>query len=142
MRENLQNFFHSKCYNVGITLIILLNCLVLGLDTSEGARNACGALRKSFRSGLSTAFWHTFAELFDAFSADDNGRLWQPCASHRGAFCVGVGGICELCADSGLCGVKFSCRYNSRKHKRDKRAENVNFLGFGVNFGLNFRVLL
>ena len=43
MRENLQNFFHSKCYNVGITLIILLNCLVLGLDTSEGVRNACGA---------------------------------------------------------------------------------------------------
>ena len=34
-RQKAQNFFRSKCYNVGITLIILLNCLVLGLETTH-----------------------------------------------------------------------------------------------------------
>ena len=56
MRENLQNFFHSKCYNVGITLIILLNCIVLGLDTSDGVRSACGAWLRAVDSACLGVF--------------------------------------------------------------------------------------
>ena len=56
MRENLQNFFHSKCYNVGITLIILLNCIVLGLDTSDGVRSACGAWLSAVDSACLAVF--------------------------------------------------------------------------------------
>ncbi len=34
-RQNLQAFFSSKFYHAFISAVILLNCLVLGLDTSE-----------------------------------------------------------------------------------------------------------
>lgn len=34
-RAALQAFFNSKFYHAFISAVILLNCLVLGLDTSE-----------------------------------------------------------------------------------------------------------
>ena len=42
IRSNLQAFFSSKLYHAGISAVILLNCLVLGLDTSAGAKAWCG----------------------------------------------------------------------------------------------------
>lgn len=35
MRSKLQAFFNSNFYHAFISAVILLNCLVLGLDTSE-----------------------------------------------------------------------------------------------------------
>jgi len=43
MRPKLQAFFSSKFYYWGISAVILINCLVLGLDTSESAKAVCGA---------------------------------------------------------------------------------------------------
>ena len=41
--QNLQAFFSSKLYHAGISVIILANCLVLGLDTSASVKAVCGA---------------------------------------------------------------------------------------------------
>lgn len=42
IRPKLQNFFSSKLYHAGISVVILTNCLVLGLETSMSVRAFCG----------------------------------------------------------------------------------------------------
>lgn len=37
-RQKMQSFFSSKPYNVGVTLIILLNCAILGFETTAFVR--------------------------------------------------------------------------------------------------------
>lgn len=37
-RQKMQGFFSSKPYNVGVTLIILLNCAILGFETTAFVR--------------------------------------------------------------------------------------------------------
>lgn len=43
MNTTLQAFFASKLYHAGISVVILANCLVLGLETNASARAFCGA---------------------------------------------------------------------------------------------------
>ncbi len=78
MRANLQNFFVSKPYHIGISVVIVLNCLVLGLDTSEGVRNACGAWLRAVDSACLGIFvaellLKIYAFKFAFFTGKDRG---------------------------------------------------------------------
>ena len=127
----LQNFFTSKLYHLSISAVILLNCLVLGAETTHFGKGEYKSVLKFIDELCLIIFTielalRIVAFKFSFFTGKEKGwNLFDFIIVAISLF--GTSGSSVLRAYRWFCGAEFSSRHYRREHKRDKRKKELKF---------------